>query len=117
MAFRWRADDGPNIECWLGSFFIFQGVRTSIAKKTYIFVIFRWRAVDCPTLNAGLIAFFFIFSGDPDQSIPPVPPLDPPMVLVNSFFLKDCVHFFSTTIAYCVWMTVNVSDRTGMTLV
>ena len=28
------------IECWLGSFVIFQGIRTSIAKKPYIFVIF-----------------------------------------------------------------------------
>ena len=27
----------PNIECWLGSFVIFQGIRTSIAKKPYIF--------------------------------------------------------------------------------
>ena len=32
----------PNIECWLGSFVIFQGIRTSIAKKPYIFVIFQW---------------------------------------------------------------------------
>ena len=30
----------PNIECWLGSFVIFQGIRASIAKKPYIFVIF-----------------------------------------------------------------------------
>ena len=36
MAFRW-----PNIECWLGSFVIFQGIRTSFAKKPYIFVIFQ----------------------------------------------------------------------------
>ena len=43
-----------NIECWLGSFVIFQGIRTSIAKKPYIFVIFR---------GFG----------------PPVFPLDPPM--------------------------------------
>ena len=33
----------PNIECWLGSFVIFQGaeIRTRIAKKPYIFVIFQ----------------------------------------------------------------------------
>ena len=31
----------PNIECWLGSFVVFQGIRTSIAKKPYVFVIFR----------------------------------------------------------------------------
>ena len=30
-----------NIEGWLGSFLIFQGIRTSIAKKPYIFVIFQ----------------------------------------------------------------------------
>ena len=33
----------PNIECWLGSFVIFQGVCTSIAKKPYIFLIFQGR--------------------------------------------------------------------------
>ena len=37
LAGRWWS----NIECWLGSFVIFQGIRTSIAKKPYIFVIFR----------------------------------------------------------------------------
>ena len=31
----------PNMEYWLGSFVIFQGIRTSIAKKLYIFVIFQ----------------------------------------------------------------------------
>ena len=30
------------IKCWLGSFVIFQGIRTSIAKKPYISVIFQW---------------------------------------------------------------------------
>ena len=34
--YEWR----PNIECWHGSFVIFQGVRTSIAKKPYIFCDF-----------------------------------------------------------------------------
>ena len=37
LACRWW----PNIECWLGSFIVFQGIRTSIAKKSYIFVIFQ----------------------------------------------------------------------------
>ena len=56
MAFHWRADDRWHyIECWLGSFVIFQGIRTSIAKKPYIFVIFQ---------------------GGPD---PLSSPLDPPM--------------------------------------
>ena len=31
-----------NIECWLGSFVILQGIQTSIANKPYIFVIFQW---------------------------------------------------------------------------
>ena len=31
----------PNIECWLGSFMIFLGIRTSIVKKPYIFAIFQ----------------------------------------------------------------------------
>ena len=37
MAFRLRADNGPtlnaglNVECLLGSFMIFQGIRTSMA--------------------------------------------------------------------------------------
>ena len=37
----------PNIECWLGSFVIFQVIRSSIAKKPYIFVIFS-RGVRTP---------------------------------------------------------------------
>ena len=31
----------PNVECWLGSFWEFQGIRSSIAKKFYVFVIFQ----------------------------------------------------------------------------
>ena len=31
----------PNIECWLGRLVIVQGVRTSIAKKYYMFVVFQ----------------------------------------------------------------------------
>ena len=53
LARRWW----PNIECWLGRFVIFQGVRTSIAKKPF----FSW---------------FFRGSG------PPLSPLDPPMLSV-----------------------------------
>ena len=36
LAGRWW----PNIECWLRSFVIFQGILTSTAKNSYIFVIF-----------------------------------------------------------------------------
>ena len=31
----------PNIKCWLRTFMIFWGIRTSIARKPYIFVIFQ----------------------------------------------------------------------------
>ena len=49
MAFHWRADDG----CF-GSFEIFQGIRTSIAKKPYIFVIFQEGGPDpLPPTPAG----------------------------------------------------------------
>ena len=40
MAFRWRADAAPMVECWLGSFVVFQGVQTNIAEKPYVLVIF-----------------------------------------------------------------------------
>ena len=30
----------PKIECWLGSFVIFQGIRMNIAKKPYMLVFF-----------------------------------------------------------------------------
>ena len=42
MAFRWRADNGPTLNAGLVAV-IFQGVRTSIAKKLYIFDIFQGR--------------------------------------------------------------------------
>ena len=35
-----NADSGPHkIECWLGSFVIFQGIQTRIAKKPYCFFV------------------------------------------------------------------------------
>ena len=37
----------PNIECWLGSFVIFQSIRTSIDKKPYTFVIFQGVRTPC----------------------------------------------------------------------
>ena len=37
LASRWW----PYLKCWLGSLVIFKGIRTSIAKKPYIFVIFQ----------------------------------------------------------------------------
>ena len=58
-----------NIECWLGSFVIFQGIWTSIAKKPYIFVILQGRG----------------WSG------PPPPPLDPPMHDIDCSFIFTIV--------------------------
>ena len=63
LAGRWW----PNIKCWLGSFVIFQGIRTSIVKKPYIFVIFQ---------------------GGPD---PLSPPLDPPMRWIAK---RTCEYIF-----------------------
>ena len=37
-----------NMECWLGSFVIFQGIPTSIAKKPYSLAIFRGGGKDPP---------------------------------------------------------------------
>ena len=44
LACRWW----HNIECWLGGSVIFQGIRTSIAKKTYILLFFRGIRTPCP---------------------------------------------------------------------
>ena len=52
MAFHWQADDDPTLNAGpslndptlnarLGSFVILQGIKTSIAKKPYSFVIFQ----------------------------------------------------------------------------
>ena len=38
----------PNIECWLGSFKIFQGIRTNIAKKGNGFMNFQRGRVGPP---------------------------------------------------------------------
>ena len=41
----------PSIESWLGSFVVFKWIRTSIAKKPYIFVIFQGGVrTPCPPL-------------------------------------------------------------------
>ena len=46
MAFRWRTDDGPTLNAD-------KGIRTSINKEPYIFVIFQGKGVrtPCPPLN------------------------------------------------------------------
>ena len=48
-----------NIECWFGSFVTFQGIQTSIAKKSYSFVIFQ----GIQTSIAKKPLSFVIFSG------------------------------------------------------
>ena len=50
MAFRWRADDGPAFNAGLVTLLIFQGIRTNIAKKPYIFVIFQGGGSGPPVL-------------------------------------------------------------------
>ena len=55
MTFRWWAGNGLSLNAGLAAL-CFYGIRTSIAKKPYIFVIFQ---------------------GEPD---PLPPPLDPPML-------------------------------------
>ena len=51
MAFRWRADDGPTLNPGLVAA-IFQGIRTCVAGKPYIFVIFQGGGPD--TLSSPL---------------------------------------------------------------
>ena len=43
--FRWRADDGPTLNPVLVAA-IFQGIRTCIARKSYIFAIFQGEGPD-----------------------------------------------------------------------
>ena len=50
LAYRWWS----NIECWLGSFVIFQGIQTSIIKKPFTSVIFQgggWSRPPAPPLG------------------------------------------------------------------
>ena len=49
LACRWW----PNIECWLGSFVIVQGIRTNIAKKPFIFCDFQGVGVLTPCSPSG----------------------------------------------------------------
>ena len=56
MAFRYRADVGPTFEAGLVALFFFQGIRTSIAKKSYIFVILqRWDPLPLPFGSAHAV--------------------------------------------------------------
>ena len=53
MAFRWRADVGPTLSAGLVACVDFQGIRTSIAKKPYIFVIFQGGGSGPPVPHPG----------------------------------------------------------------
>ena len=72
MAFRCRADDGPPLDADLVAA-IFQGIRTNIARKPYIYVIFQGGGGGVRT---------------------PVPPLDPHMgdafTLIVCLMSHDC---------------------------
>ena len=64
MAFRWRADAaGPSLNTRMITV-IFQGIRTRIAEKPYIFVIFREGGVlirGCPmAANLSAAVRFFV---------------------------------------------------------
>ena len=56
MAFRWRADDGPTLNAGLValvSFVIFQVIRTSFARKSYIFNFFQGGVSISPVHPSG----------------------------------------------------------------
>ena len=57
MAFHWRADGGQTFAWW---FVVLQGIRTSIAKKPFIFVIFRGPGSLSPHLDPRINLFFII---------------------------------------------------------
>ena len=79
LAGRWR----PINECWLGSFVIFQGIRTSIAKKPYIFVIFQ-------------------------GGLDPYSPLDPRM----GYFIHICQEIIAIAIGHSVPILNNLMKLT-----
>ena len=63
MAFRWRADAGTTLNAGLVALWVFfQRIRTSIARKPYIFVFFQG--------SGGVLT--------------PFPPLDPPITSLPS---------------------------------
>ena len=63
MAFRWHADDGPTLDAAImlaWQICDFQGIRTSIAKKPYIFVIFH-------VFLSLRVVLILVKSADPDE--------------------------------------------------
>ena len=86
LAGRWW----PNNECWNGSFVIFQRIRTSIAKKPYIFVIFQGRGSEPP------------------------PPLDPSMKFNMLWHSKAAQSNQLTHILYAVQLFFNCMFKHGL---
>ena len=56
------AHQRPNVECWLGSFVIFHGIRTSIDKEPYRFVIFQVRSGSPPPPSGSAIYLIIRYS-------------------------------------------------------
>ena len=79
LAYRWW----PIMKYWLGSFVFFQGIRTSIAKEPYIFVIFQ--------------------EGVPDSLSPP---LDARMSKKSTFF----VHIYNMELVAREFSPLNYKD-------
>ena len=63
-----------NIFCWRGNFVVLQVIRTSIAKKPYIFVIFQVRVrTPCPPPPSGSAHVECIPCGDLEIfALPPI---------------------------------------------
>ena len=59
MAFRWQAKDGPTMNAGLVALCFFQAIRTSIAKKPFIFVIFqRQTGLHVPPQDSPILGHF-----------------------------------------------------------
>ena len=61
--FRINLSPSHILGCWLGSFVILQGLRTSIAKKPYIFVIFRGGVCSGSAHDANLFKVGVVLQG------------------------------------------------------
>ena len=91
----------PNIECWLGSFVIFQGIRTSIAKKPFIFVIFQGGPASSPPPLSGSA---HVTHPHTDLFFNSCSPLN------SAFYFKKCFHKFLNT-----WRCDIVRDNVILT--
>ena len=91
----------PNIECWLGSFVVLQGNRTSIAKKPYSFAIFEGG-------GGGRDSLFplWIREGNQCRRTSDCPCIstfnDIPILKVNYLTMYKLVHQASFFVWFCV---------------